>query len=147
MDALATRMNEFQQEMDTIQRQLDFQEEISPSIDRMTKPSIDIQQATSEVRHTSIDSKLSTSIDDKYTSPFTSMKDEILSSIKMDNKWEQENIKKKLDVFYCTLDNNLNWATKRGELLQKELDVLRKRKSIDRSISHRSIQSIQHRSI
>ncbi|KAF3567352.1 hypothetical protein DY000_02015884 [Brassica cretica] len=41
IDSLTTHMNALQQEMDTIQRQLDFQAEQTPSIDRRTRPSID----------------------------------------------------------------------------------------------------------
>ncbi|KAJ4876062.1 Uncharacterized protein Rs2_41080 [Raphanus sativus] len=63
-----------------------------------------------------------------HPEPYASIRDEIFNIIKMDNQWEEESLKKKLDVFYCRLDNNLNWATKRGELLQKELDMLRNKK-------------------
>ncbi|KAJ4894664.1 Uncharacterized protein Rs2_21458 [Raphanus sativus] len=127
LDALATRMDALQQEMDTIQRQLDFQEETSPSNDMMTQPSIDIQKATAPVISTSVDSNINPSIDDKHPSQSISIKDEIFSSIKMDNQWEEESLKKKLDEFYCTLDNNINWITKRSELMQKELDILREK--------------------
>ena len=40
-DSLTTHLNALQQEIDTIQRLLDFQAEPLPSIDRWTRPSID----------------------------------------------------------------------------------------------------------
>ena len=41
IDSLTTRIDALQKEMDTIHRQLNFQAEHSPSIDRRTRPSID----------------------------------------------------------------------------------------------------------
>ncbi|KAH0867453.1 hypothetical protein HID58_074475 [Brassica napus] len=41
IDSLTTHLNALQQEIDTIQRLLDFQAEPLPSIDRWTRPSID----------------------------------------------------------------------------------------------------------
>ncbi|KAJ4910087.1 hypothetical protein Rs2_04708 [Raphanus sativus] len=114
--------------MDTIQRNLDFQQKTSPSIDKETHTSIDKQQATSEIRHASIDSNIATPIDDRHPAPYASIRDEIFNIIKLDNQWEEEAPTKKLDVFYCKLDNNLNSTTKRGELLQKELDMLLNKK-------------------
>ncbi|KAJ4902003.1 hypothetical protein Rs2_15954 [Raphanus sativus] len=128
MDALATRMDAFQQETDMIQRQLDFHQKTSPSIDTRTRTSIDNQQATNEIQHASIGRNNVASIGDKNPAPYTSIREEIFNRIKMDNQWEEDALKKKLNVFYCSLDNNLNWATKRGELLQKELDFLRNKK-------------------
>ncbi|KAJ4901774.1 hypothetical protein Rs2_15725 [Raphanus sativus] len=97
-------------------------------LDTDTRTSIDNQQATTEIQHTSIDSNNTASIDEKNPAPYDSIKDEIFNSIKMDNQWEEDAVKKKLDVFYCRLNNNLNWETKRRELLQKELDLFRNKK-------------------
>ena len=41
MDEFISRLDALQQEMDTIQRQIDSQAELSPSIDIRTRPSID----------------------------------------------------------------------------------------------------------
>lgn len=127
MDALATQMDALQQEMYTIQRQVYFQKKTSPSINTKTHTSIDKKKATSQISHASIDSTISTPIDDRHPKPHASIRDEIFNIIKMDNQWEEESLKKKLDVFYCRLDNNLNWVTKKGELLQK-MDMLRNKK-------------------
>ncbi|KAJ4875930.1 hypothetical protein Rs2_40948 [Raphanus sativus] len=125
MDALATRIDALPQEMDTIQQQLDFQHKTSPSIDTSTPTSIDNQQATSEIQQQSIDSNNYPSIDDNNPEQYTSIKEDILNTIKTDNQWELEVLKEKLDVFYCSLNNNINWVTKRSELMQQELDLLR----------------------
>ncbi|KAJ4901941.1 Uncharacterized protein Rs2_15892 [Raphanus sativus] len=121
-------MDALQQKMDTIQRQIDFHQKTSPSIVTQTRTFIDNQQATTEIQHASIDSNTATPINDRHPSPYTSIREEIFNSIKMDNQCEEEALKEKLDVFYCSLNNNLNWATKRGELMQKELDMLRNKK-------------------
>ncbi|KAJ4881389.1 hypothetical protein Rs2_38444 [Raphanus sativus] len=127
MDTLATRIYALQQEMNTIQTQLDFHQKTSLSIDTETQTSIDNQQATIGIRHASINSNNATLIDDKHPAPYTSIREEIFNIIKMNNKWEDDALKKKLDVLYCRLDNNLNWVTKKGELLQK-MDMLRNKK-------------------
>ncbi|KAF3566051.1 hypothetical protein DY000_02016650 [Brassica cretica] len=46
IDSLTKHMNALQQEMDTIQRQLDFQAEPLPLIDRRTRPSIDSERTS-----------------------------------------------------------------------------------------------------
>ncbi|KAG2330178.1 hypothetical protein Bca52824_001358 [Brassica carinata] len=58
-----SRMDAFQQEMGTIQSQLDFHLKISPSTDMPTSTSIDPDQEPAEHQKESIDSKDNTSLD------------------------------------------------------------------------------------
>ena len=121
MNALETRMEALQQEMDTIQNQLDFHLKTSPSIDMTTRTSIDHQQAPAENQQQSIDSNNCASIYTSIPAQYNSMKEEILNTIKTDNKWEEQALKEKLDVFYCSLNSNINWVAKRDELMQKRI--------------------------
>ncbi|KAJ4901888.1 Uncharacterized protein Rs2_15839 [Raphanus sativus] len=78
---------------------------------------------------------------------FRALKKEIKQILGSGNQWEVESLQKQLDIFYCSINSNMDWISTRGELMQKELKLLRHKQKTLGSIDSNKAKSIDRRFI
>ncbi|KAJ4906327.1 hypothetical protein Rs2_09985 [Raphanus sativus] len=124
--------------------QLDSRRKIFPSIDTPTRISIPFPQEEATKYHQSIDIITALPIDERKPALFKALKREINKIIATNNQWDAESLQKKLDVFYCSIHGNMDWISKRGELMQNEFGFSTQQAE---DVKNRSTQEKSHRSI
>lgn len=102
IDELTSRPNALKQEVDTIQRQLNFQAEKPTSI-RDNRPSIN----------------------DHPTKAYTRVEiDEIIERLHGDLNTSEDASYKRFDEIYFPLDNNISWLTLRTDKMKKDITAI-----------------------
>ncbi|KAJ4881608.1 hypothetical protein Rs2_38663 [Raphanus sativus] len=108
----------------SIDRDHDRRPMTSTSIDRPTRLSITSPHAFQRPNNPSIDSVIDLPIDEEQPAMYQALKKEIKQILGSCNQWEEESLQKQLDIFYCRINSNMDWISKKGELMQKELELL-----------------------
>ncbi|KAL0854522.1 LOW QUALITY PROTEIN: hypothetical protein Bca101_059674 [Brassica carinata] len=111
---MGTTMEDMKEDLGRIQNKNESDKLTSTSIDENIRPSID-----GNIRPP-IDGNIRPSIDtERPPSRYSTRK-----KTKEANQWEEEALDLRFSDIYHTLNNNINWLTKRSELMPKELAML-----------------------
>ncbi|KAJ4885465.1 hypothetical protein Rs2_35558 [Raphanus sativus] len=92
-----------------------------------------------------MDSIIDLPIDKRQPAMFRALKEKIKKIFGSGNQWEEQSLQKQLDIFYCSINGNLDWISKRGKLMQKELELLRLKQKTLGSIDSTNTKSVDIR--
>ncbi|KAJ4876004.1 hypothetical protein Rs2_41022 [Raphanus sativus] len=101
----------FPQSIDISLEQHDSQRRKSPSIDTPTRISIIFLQEFAKHYNQSIDSINNLPTDEQQQALFRALKEEIKKIFRSGNQLEEESPQKQLDIFYCSINSNMDWIS------------------------------------